>query len=58
MVVVPLQVRMTLLENKKRDLVTGKKRNSVEPIHYSGREWISQDNPASKKMLSMGVYAS
>jgi len=27
-------------------------------IHKPGRVYISQDNPAPKKMLSMGVYAS
>lgn len=54
--VLPLRMRVILLENK-RMLVTGKVQFWTA-IHKPGRVYITQDNPAPKKMLSMGVYAS
>lgn len=40
----PLGIRVTLLESKKRKLVTGMKQNSEELLHYIPRKSCAKEN--------------
>ena len=42
--VVPLQMRVTLTESKKRKLITGMKQNSEEFLHYIQRKSCAKEN--------------